>query len=223
MPLTTAEKNRRKRERKKREREAKRKENLASADSTKEEGKNDSVEIEYVSEPVVAFATSSSTEGDGKRDEEEDDMASVLRRFQARSAVLVSDDDTTDTNDKNKTVKNDEADDGGEDGETDTATELSKRKLRELTRPSISELKNRVARADLVEAHDVTAPDPDLLLHLKAVPGTVPVPRHWGRKRKYLQGKVRKISSSYFFSLKKIIFLSFIESDCLLAQKKQIC
>ena len=200
MPLTTAEKNRRKRERKKREREAKRKESLALAATKKEEENNDSVEIEYVSEPVVAFTAPSSAEGDGRRDEEDNDMASVLRRFQDRSAVVVSDDETNNANDKSKIVKSDETDDGDEDGETNTATELSKRKLRELTRPSISQLKNRVSRADLVEAHDVTAPDPDLLLHLKAVPGTVPVPRHWGRKRKYLQGKVRKISRSYFFS-----------------------
>ena len=40
-----------------------------------------------------------------------------------------------------------------------------------------------------VEAHDVTAPDPEFLIYLKGVSGTVPVPRHWGRKRKYLQGK----------------------------------
>ena len=48
---------------------------------------------------------------------------------------------------------------------------------------------DRVARPDLVEAHDITAPDPDFLIQLKSVSGTVPVPRHWGRKRKYLQGK----------------------------------
>ena len=57
--------------------------------------------------------------------------------------------------------------------------------------PTIAELKNKVERADLVEAHDITSPDPEFLLFLKAQPGTVPVPRHWGRKRKYLQGKVR--------------------------------
>ena len=41
----------------------------------------------------------------------------------------------------------------------------------------------------MVEAHDISAPDPDFLIQLKSVSGTVPVPRHWGRKRKYLQGK----------------------------------
>jgi len=36
---------------------------------------------------------------------------------------------------------------------------------------------------------DVTAKDPMLLVHLKAYRNTVPVPRHWSQKRKYLQGK----------------------------------
>lgn len=36
---------------------------------------------------------------------------------------------------------------------------------------------------------DVTAADPLLLVHLKSLRNTVPVPRHWGQKRKYLQNK----------------------------------
>ncbi|CAG5114754.1 unnamed protein product, partial [Candidula unifasciata] len=46
-----------------------------------------------------------------------------------------------------------------------------------------------VTRPDVVEMHDVTARDPRLLVHLKAARNSVPVPRHWCYKRKYLQGK----------------------------------
>ena len=46
-----------------------------------------------------------------------------------------------------------------------------------------------VVRPDVVEMHDVTAQEPKLLVHLKATRNTVPVPRHWCFKRKYLQGK----------------------------------
>ncbi|KAI5085378.1 splicing factor 3B subunit 2, partial [Silurus meridionalis] len=46
-----------------------------------------------------------------------------------------------------------------------------------------------VARPDGVEMHDVTAHEPKLLVHLKAMRNTVPVPRHLCFKRKYLQGK----------------------------------
>nr|XP_042912781.1 splicing factor 3B subunit 2-like [Parasteatoda tepidariorum] len=66
---------------------------------------------------------------------------------------------------------------------------LSKKKLKKLSRMSVAELKLKVNRPELVELHDVTAKDPVLLLHLKASRNTVPVPRHWCFKRKYLQGK----------------------------------
>nr|CAD7396779.1 unnamed protein product [Timema cristinae] len=68
-------------------------------------------------------------------------------------------------------------------------TKLSKRKLKKLTRLSVAELKQLVTRPDVVEMHDVTARDPKLLVQLKAHRNTVPVPRHWCFKRKYLQGK----------------------------------
>jgi len=66
---------------------------------------------------------------------------------------------------------------------------LSKRKLKKLNRLSVAELKQLVGRPDVVEMHDVTARDPRLLVHLKSTRNTVPVPRHWCFKRKYLQGK----------------------------------
>ncbi len=66
---------------------------------------------------------------------------------------------------------------------------MSKRKMKQLNRLSVAELKQLVNRPDVVEMHDVTAKDPGLLVHLKSTRNTVPVPRHWCFKRKYLQGK----------------------------------
>merc|ERR1719270_3333175 len=74
------------------------------------------------------------------------------------------------------------------DGE-ENKDKLSKRKLKKLNRLSVAELKQLVARPDVVEMHDVTAKDPNLLVSLKATRNSVPVPRHWCFKRKYLQGK----------------------------------
>ena len=54
-------------------------------------------------------------------------------------------------------------DDERKDGEQ----KISKRKLKQLTRMSIADLKQRVNHPELVEMHDVTAKDPLLLLHLK--------------------------------------------------------
>jgi len=38
-----------------------------------------------------------------------------------------------------------------------------------------------------VQVWDATAADPKLLVYLKAYRNTVPVPRHWSQKRKFLQ------------------------------------
>ena len=73
------------------------------------------------------------------------------------------------------------------DGQDDDKPKMSKRKMKEMTRLSVAELKQCVARPDVVEMHDVTAKDPKLLVLLKATRNTVPVPRHWCAKRKYLQ------------------------------------
>lgn len=56
-------------------------------------------------------------------------------------------------------------------------------------RMKIAELKRICSRPDVVEVWDATAPDPKLLVYLKSYRNTVPVPRHWSQKRKFLQGK----------------------------------
>ena len=75
------------------------------------------------------------------------------------------------------------------DNEEEDESKLSRRKFKALNRLSIAELKQLVRRPDVVEAWDVTASDPRLLVYLKSYRNTVPVPRHWCNKRKYLQGK----------------------------------
>ena len=55
---------------------------------------------------------------------------------------------------------------------------MSKKQLKKLSRMSVAQLKTVVARPDLVEMHDITGPDPKLLLSLKATRNTVPVCIH---------------------------------------------
>ncbi|CAD5232010.1 unnamed protein product [Bursaphelenchus xylophilus] len=73
-----------------------------------------------------------------------------------------------------------------EDGDLEN---MSRKKIRLSLQPSIAELKANTTRPDVVEWADVTSRDPHLLVHLKAYRNTVPVPRHWNAKRKYLAGK----------------------------------
>eukprot|EP00826_Nyctotherus_ovalis_P066467 TRINITY_DN9822_c0_g4_i2.p2 TRINITY_DN9822_c0_g4~~TRINITY_DN9822_c0_g4_i2.p2 ORF type:complete len:336 (-),score=134.69 TRINITY_DN9822_c0_g4_i2:68-1075(-) len=53
----------------------------------------------------------------------------------------------------------------------------------------VAELKQIVKRPDVVEVWDVTATDPMFLIWLKTYRNSVPVPKHWTQKRKYLQYK----------------------------------
>ncbi|CAH8436414.1 unnamed protein product [Schistosoma turkestanicum] len=78
---------------------------------------------------------------------------------------------------------------GGLESGTNGVEILSKKKLKRLNRPSVAALKQMVARPDVIEMWDVCAKDPLLLAFLKAYRNTVPVPKHWCAKRKYLQGK----------------------------------
>ena len=87
-----------------------------------------------------------------------------------------------------KFPKHDDDDDAIKDEDSGHPT-LSKKKLRKLNRLTVAELKQLVTRPDVVEMHDVTARDPKLLICLKSAKHSVPVPRHWNAKRKYLAGK----------------------------------
>jgi len=69
-----------------------------------------------------------------------------------------------------------------------TGGKLSRSQKKKL-RMSVAELKRVVEYPDVVEVHDVNSADPKLLVHLKAYPNTVPIPRHWCAKSKYLQRK----------------------------------
>ena len=90
----------------------------------------------------------------------------------------------------------------------DDKQKLSKRKLKKLNRLSVAELKQLVSRPDVVEMHDVTAKDPGLLVALKATRNTVPVPRHWCFKRKYLQVSTLPLSNKLFhYSHRRAFFI----------------
>ncbi|GFF43139.1 pre-mRNA-splicing factor sap145 [Aspergillus udagawae] len=73
--------------------------------------------------------------------------------------------------------------------EDDKGPKLSKKKRKELTKLSVAELKAMVRKPEIVEWTDTSAPDPRLLVHIKAHRNVVPVPLHWSLKREYLSSK----------------------------------
>merc|ERR550517_2029980 len=117
-------------------------------------------------------------------------QAFKIQETETKEAVKeVEEEEKSSTEELKKVPKVIEDEDFVEEKEDDGVPKISKRKLKELSRLSVAELKQLVSRPDVVEMHDVTARDPRLLVHLKSTRNTVPVPRHWCFKRKYLQGK----------------------------------
>ena len=66
---------------------------------------------------------------------------------------------------------------------------LSKKQQKQMSRIKLTELKEMTKFPEIVETWDTTAKDPKLLIFLKSLRNTVPVPRHWAQKRKYLQSQ----------------------------------
>jgi splicing factor 3B subunit 2 len=83
-----------------------------------------------------------------------------------------------------------DSDSDDEENENDLKDKgVSNKKKKLQRRMKIAELKQVSSRPDVVEVWDATAADPKLLVFLKSYRNTVPVPRHWCQKRKFLQGK----------------------------------
>jgi len=82
-------------------------------------------------------------------------------------------------------------DDGDEipDEDQESEPKISKKKRKEMNKLSVAELKAMVRKPEIVEWTDTSAPDPRLLIHIKAHRNVVPVPSHWSLKREYLSSK----------------------------------
>lgn len=170
---------------------------VASEDDTKASGaENLNVEVEYV--PTLDFDVN---------DPKNAELVKIYERFQeyvvsANAASLTEEEEQQQqeqrqqlAKQKNEEEVSDEDEDEKEEGEGDgyvigeDGQKISKKKMRKMKRMSIAELKQVARKPEVVEWVDVTAQDPALLVHLKSYRNTVPVPRHWSQKRKYLQNK----------------------------------
>lgn len=85
----------------------------------------------------------------------------------------------------------------------------SKRKLRKIAKPSLSELKKSAVYPEVIEWYDCDAQYPTLLVKIKSSKNVVPVPAHWQTKREYLSG--RSLLEKRPFELPDIIKQTDIE------------
>ncbi|KAH7859032.1 hypothetical protein Vadar_030681 [Vaccinium darrowii] len=151
-------------------------------DSAKENGDPqkaiEQVEVEYVPEKAELY---------GDFDEE---FRKVFEKFSFKGAAESENEKKDET--AANAASNKKADSDSEEEEQDTQQKekgVSNKKKKLQRRMKIAELKQISTRPDVVEVWDATASDPKLLVFLKSYRNTVPVPRHWCQKRKFLQGK----------------------------------
>lgn len=100
-----------------------------------------------------------------------------------------SSDEEEDNHDNFYTENDPKHENDGEEEPNKDGKKLSKKKKKQKNRMKISELKQKTSHPEVVEAWDVTAQDPILLVYLKSVKNSIPVPKHWSQKRKFLQNK----------------------------------
>ncbi|KAF2305142.1 hypothetical protein GH714_002036 [Hevea brasiliensis] len=121
----------------------------------------------------------------------DDEFRKIFERFNFHEIAGSEENDKKDESAQNADSKKKVDSDSEEEEQDYTQKEkgVSNKKKKLLRRMKIAELKQICSRPDVVEVWDATAADPKLLVFLKSYRNTVPVPRHWCQKRKFLQGK----------------------------------
>lgn len=172
---------------KRRLREKSKKENSATVDTEILKKEDDILKLGNITIEYVSSDIDSRLESDIKDENLRNEFKAIFSKFSRpedlQNVGLANENHDNENLPNQALVKTNEMD------ATPQEKEISKKKKKLLSRLSVAELKQLVQRPDVVEAHDVTSHDPKLLIHLKAMRNTVPVPRHWCAKRKYLQGK----------------------------------
>jgi len=174
----SSEKNRRRKERKKASKKAVAAQRAAvlgaGAAAPAEAAIAENVEVEYVSNRAELESPALN------------ELKAVFERFNTAEELTngVADEGAADEGKAEESKKKED-----DVAEEDAEQKMSKKQKRKLKRLTIAELKQLVQKAEVIEQWDVTAQDPRLLVHLKSYRNTIPVPRHWCQKRKFLMGK----------------------------------
>jgi len=183
--------------------------------------KEENIEIEYIDEDPKS------------KSKFYDDFKNVFEYFvipKKEKKETQSDDENNELelNDDNFNQDFDNYEDGdfkgdiGEFAGGENTKKISKKKRKLLNRMKISDLKQKTIHPEVVEAWDVTAQDPVLLVFLKSLKNSIQVPQHWSQKRKFLQNKRGILKQP--FNLPEFIEATGISKvrDTLSADKKNL-
>lgn len=163
---------------------------VANGNAESEEADEDAPEV--VPAPLVPDVPETEKEQYGE-------MFEVMKRFSERGQTGEGNVEADAANALEETKPESTADDGktpkesaaNETGDTDgkAPAKRSRREKKQDARNLIARLKSLAERPEVVDAWDVSAQDPLLLVHLKSRLNSVAVPANWRQKRKYLQNK----------------------------------
>lgn len=181
-PAKLSEKEKRKL-RKKNKKEAKRQAADKAKDEVKETKPEVKVEIEYVVQNPIEELDES--------DPQNAELAEIIARFNRPrlDATQLAAEEAAAAAEEKKRKEEEAKKEKEKDDDDEDENKISKKQLKKQSRLTIALLKQLVKRPDVVEAWDVTSSDPKLLISLKGLRNSIPVPRHWNQKRGYLQGK----------------------------------
>ncbi|CAI7874550.1 unnamed protein product, partial [Closterium sp. NIES-54] len=180
VAMTKKEKEAEKRRRRKKQKKKSKAANKGTVKEMEEEVEDEKpkpvlagVQVEYVTEkPEI--------EGEGF-----EDFLKIFEKFATVEEPKEEEKEDEEKGEKKKKADSDDEDDDEEEEDKEKGVSNKERKMK--NRMKVGELKQICARPEVVEVWDPTASDPRLLVFLKAYRNTVPVPRHWSQKRKYLQ------------------------------------
>ncbi|PKI40126.1 hypothetical protein CRG98_039498 [Punica granatum] len=186
------ESERRRRRRKQKKNKASQAPDAAGADSDaategEADGKEDTVPQEIMEKVEVEYVPEKPDLEDGLDEE----FRKIFEKFSFGETVGSQETEDKKDDAENAATKNKDDSDSEEEEQNNEQKEkgVSNKKKKLQRRMKIAELKQICSRPDVVEIWDANAADPKLLVFLKSYRNTVPVPRHWSQKRKFLQGK----------------------------------
>ncbi|XWS12686.1 hypothetical protein CRYUN_Cryun37aG0111600 [Craigia yunnanensis] len=194
---------RRRRRKQKKNKKTSQLESDAANDTVSEAGDSDvgedetkeNIDHQQLKEQVVVEYVPERAELDDGIDEE---FRKVFEKFSFWEAAGSEETDKKDESAQDADSKKDDSNSEEEEHDNQQKEKgVSNKKKKLQKRMKIAELKQISSRPDVVDCRvmfifqvwDATSADPKLLVFLKAYRNTVPVPRHWCQKRKYLQGK----------------------------------
>ncbi|EDO17894.1 hypothetical protein Kpol_1010p8 [Vanderwaltozyma polyspora DSM 70294] len=132
-------------------------------------------------------STDSAVNYDDTKDTElKDTYKDLFARFEVRNKDSKVDKNLSEVIESENLINEENEEDNVKD---EFEADISKRKIRKLSKPTLAGLKTSVPYPQVIEWYDCDALNPYFLASIKSSKNIVPVPDHWQTKKEYLSGR----------------------------------